>query len=82
MVAISCLSHFPLDEKNNLLVSGSLDNNIKLWDIRQKQCITTWKGHSSPLNCIDCSPDGNWVVSGSHDRMIKVLYLKKIFYDE
>lgn len=73
MVAVSCLSIFPNEEKNNILVSGSFDNNVKLWDIRQKQCITTWKGHSMPISSLDCSPDGMWVVSGAQDRLVKVL---------
>lgn len=64
---------FPSEEKNSLLVSGSSDNSIKLWDIRQKQSINTWKGHSMPINTLDCSFDGKWIVSGSQDELIKVI---------
>jgi WD40 repeat protein len=27
------------------LASGSLDTNLKIWDIRRKGCIHTYKGH-------------------------------------
>lgn len=28
------------------LVSGSLDTNVKVWDYRMKNCVTTFKGHN------------------------------------
>ena len=45
-VAISALSIFPLEEHKNLLLSGSYDTNIKIWDLRIKTSISTLKGHT------------------------------------
>lgn len=52
--------------------SGSLDTNLKIWDIRRKGCIQTYKGHTAGVSHVRFSPDGKWVVSGSEDSTIKV----------
>jgi katanin p80 WD40 repeat-containing subunit B1 len=54
------------------LASGSSDCQVKVWDIRRKQCITTFKGHGAPLRKVCFSPDGRWVVSGDGDGVIKL----------
>jgi len=41
--------------------SGSLDTNLKIWDIRRKNCIHTYKGHTQGVNAIRFTPDGRWV---------------------
>lgn len=33
-VAVNSLAVYPLEEYKNLLISGSYDTNIKLWDLR------------------------------------------------
>jgi len=55
----------------NVLVSGAVDTNVKIWDIRQKQCINTFKGHSNEITSLDISPDSRVVVSGSKDGTVK-----------
>lgn len=52
--------------------SGSLDTNLKIWDIRKKGCIHTYKGHTRGVNAIRFTPDGRWVVSGGEDHTVKV----------
>jgi WD40 repeat protein len=52
--------------------SGSLDTNLKIWDIRRKGCIHTYKGHTRGVNAIRFTPDGRWVVSGGEDSAVKV----------
>lgn len=53
--------------------SGSLDTNLKIWDIRKKGCIHTYKGHTRGVNAIRFTPDGRWVVSGGEDNTVKVI---------
>lgn len=53
--------------------SGSLDTNLKIWDIRRKGCIHTYKGHTRGVNAIRFTPDGRWVVSGGEDNVVKVM---------
>lgn len=52
--------------------SGSLDTNLKIWDIRRKGCIHTYKGHTRGVNALRFTPDGRWVVSGGEDNTVKV----------
>ncbi|KAG6468083.1 hypothetical protein ZIOFF_072651 [Zingiber officinale] len=52
--------------------SGSLDTNLKIWDMRRKGCIHTYKGHTRGINAIKFTPDGRWVVSGGEDNIIKL----------
>ena len=51
---------------------GSGDTNLKLWDIRRKGCIFTYKGHSETVTCLKFSPDGQWVASGGEEGAVKV----------
>lgn len=53
--------------------SGSMDTNLKIWDIRKKGCIHTYKGHTRGISTIRFSPDGRWVVSGGFDNVVKVI---------
>lgn len=55
-----------------MAVTGSLDTNIKVWDLRTKDAITTYKGHSSGVRKLAISPDGKWVCSGSESGELKV----------
>lgn len=59
--------------------SGSLDTNLKIWDIRKKGCIHTYKGHTRGVNAIRFTPDGRWVVSGGEDNTVKVITAFLIF---
>ncbi|KAG4384280.1 hypothetical protein GLYMA_13G244300v4 [Glycine max] len=63
--------------------SGSMDTNLKIWDIRKKGCIHTYKGHSQGISIIKFTPDGRWVVSGGFDNVVKVwdLTAGKLLHD-
>uniref|UniRef100_A0A804IH95 Katanin p80 WD40 repeat-containing subunit B1 homolog n=1 Tax=Musa acuminata subsp. malaccensis TaxID=214687 RepID=A0A804IH95_MUSAM len=63
--------------------SGSLDTNLKIWDIRRKGCIHTYKGHTRGVNAIKFTPDGRWVVSGGEDNIVKLwdLTAGKLLHD-
>ncbi|MBA0748555.1 hypothetical protein Gogos_005365 [Gossypium gossypioides] len=52
--------------------SGSMDTNLKIWDIRKKGCMHTYKGHTRGISTIRFTPDGRWVVSGGFDNVVKV----------
>jgi len=56
--------------KKPMLVSGSLDNTIKLWDIETGKTTRTFFGHIEGVWCV--ASDKLRLVSGSHDRTIKV----------
>lgn len=60
------------DNKNypTHLLTSSLDNTIKLWDVKTGKCIRTQFGHIEGVWSI--SADTFRIISGAHDRLIKV----------
>jgi U3 small nucleolar RNA-associated protein 13 len=61
--------------RNELLITGSKDNTIKLWSIRKGKLIqkTTYKGHSKNVTSINFAPKkGRFFVSASKDLTIKI----------
>jgi katanin p80 WD40 repeat-containing subunit B1 len=68
----NCLSLAFTVNDTNQLVSGSLDCNVKVWDLRRKEAIITFKGHKKGVMKVAPSPDNKWVCSGSEDGELKV----------
>lgn len=60
----------PNDNYPTHLLTSSLDNTIKLWDVQTGKCIRTQFGHIEGVWLI--SADTFRIVSGAHDRLIKV----------
>ncbi|KAI0933689.1 hypothetical protein AcW1_005452 [Taiwanofungus camphoratus] len=56
--------------QKRVLISGSLDNTIKLWDIETGKAVRTLFGHIEGVWAV--ASDKLRLVSGSHDRTIKV----------
>ena len=62
---IACLQYH-----DRLVVSGSSDNTIRLWDIECGACLRTLEGHEELVRCIRF--DSKRIVSGAYDGKIKV----------
>lgn len=68
--------HHPGDENHTRatrpthLLTASLDNTIKLWDIQTGRCARTLFGHIEGVWCI--AADHFRIVSGAHDKLVKV----------
>ncbi|SCV01557.1 LAMI_0G12222g1_1 [Lachancea mirantina] len=63
----------PMDESLTYpthILSCSLDNTIKLWDVKTGKCVRTHFGHVEGV--WDIAADNFRIVSGSHDRTVKV----------
>ena len=61
-----------LSSHPNILVTGSWDTTVKLWDLSTCTCFSTMTGHSRVVNSIDWNNDGTKLASGSTDGTVKV----------
>jgi len=55
-----------------MLVSGSKDSTMKVWDMRTKKLKFDLPGHADEVYTVDWSPDGDRVASGGKDKILKL----------
>jgi katanin p80 WD40 repeat-containing subunit B1 len=68
----NCLTLDFYPSPSAMIATGSLDTNVKVWDVRSKNAIRTFKGHTHGVRKIAVSPDAKWVCSGSESGEVKV----------
>ena len=62
-----------LPDTGHLLLSGSQDARVKIWDVgRDRQCLRTFIGHSKPVKDVSFSRTGEHFLSLAYDKFIKV----------
>ena len=54
------------------IVSGSVDNTVRVWDANTGALYATLEGHSDWVTSVAFSPDGTKIVSGSDDNTVRV----------
>lgn len=55
----------------NSAVTGSMDCRIKVWDLSQGTVVNTYNVHTSPVNCVACSPtDESLFISCGQDGRV------------
>lgn len=60
-----------LAEAGNELFSGSIDNEIKAWDLRMKKVSYALTGHTDTVTSLAISPDSQSLLSNSHDSTVR-----------
>ena len=55
-----------------LLVSGSLDKTVKLWDLQTGGVVKTFTGHTQWVKSVSISADLTTIASGSYDMTIRL----------
>ncbi|UPU34662.1 caspase family protein [Geomonas paludis] len=55
-----------------IVVSGSTDKTITVWDLATRRKIGTFIGHGDVVSTVAFSPNGKFVLSGSEDRTLKI----------
>ncbi|KAJ7630536.1 pre-mRNA splicing factor [Roridomyces roridus] len=68
---VSVIRLFP--ETGHLLLSGSMDTKIKLWDVyTHGNCLRTFHGHTKYVKDVSFSNDGRQFLSCGYDRQMKL----------
>ncbi|CAK7221210.1 hypothetical protein SBRCBS47491_004450 [Sporothrix bragantina] len=69
--AVTALRLFP--ESGHLMLSGSADNTVRLWDVyHQRELLRTYTGHNRAITDLSFNRDGTRFLTGSHDRWMKL----------
>eukprot|EP00818_Percolomonas_sp_WS_P003459 CAMPEP_0117439308 /NCGR_PEP_ID=MMETSP0759-20121206/2499_1 /TAXON_ID=63605 /ORGANISM="Percolomonas cosmopolitus, Strain WS" /LENGTH=837 /DNA_ID=CAMNT_0005231021 /DNA_START=98 /DNA_END=2607 /DNA_ORIENTATION=- len=67
--SITCLDFHPFGD---YFASGSQDHSVKVWDMKRKNCLQTYKGHVKGISALRFTPDGRWLVSGDSQGDVKL----------
>ncbi|KAF9997602.1 WD repeat-containing protein 61 [Entomortierella chlamydospora] len=62
----------------NTLVTGSLDNTVKVWNTENGELKGTLTGHQLGVNSVDTNADGSLAVSTSLDSQIRIWDLDQL----
>ena len=66
-----------IDTQDLILVSGSDDKKIRLWNLQTGQLLHKFLGHTAEVYAIAISVDGRRIISAGDDRTILVWNLQK-----
>ncbi|XP_023512801.1 transducin beta-like protein 3 [Cucurbita pepo subsp. pepo] len=70
---VLCLDSCVSSSGTTLIVTGSKDNNVRLWEAESKTCIGVGVGHMGAVGAVAFSKKRrDFFVSGSSDRTLKV----------
>ncbi|PKA58862.1 Dynein assembly factor with WDR repeat domains 1 [Apostasia shenzhenica] len=70
---VLCLDSCRSSSGRSLMVTGSRDHHVRLWDAERRCCVGIGKGHMGDVGAVAFSKKWkNFFVSGSSDRTIKV----------
>ena len=61
-----------ISSDSGTIVSGDMDNTVKVWDAESGDCRQTLQGHSEDVTSVALSTDGRTIVSGSWDNTVKI----------
>jgi len=54
------------------IVACSVDGVDIIWETKSGQRVTTLKGHTAEVLCVEFSPDGRRVLTGSYDSTVRI----------
>ncbi|KAJ8025531.1 WD repeat-containing protein 91 [Holothuria leucospilota] len=63
----TCVNSMAFNHNGNLMVTGSSDGCLRLFDVQTSACILEWKSHQGPVHAVNFSPDENSLFSMGAD---------------
>lgn len=60
------------DSNGTYVLSGSADNDIRLWHSQSSRCITIYRSHLSPVWCLAAHSTSDRFASGSMDQTVRL----------
>ncbi|CAH8847239.1 unnamed protein product [Trichobilharzia szidati] len=57
-------------ENSHLVVTGSRDTTLRLWNVLTGECVQEFRGHRGAIRCVQFT--GDQIVSGSYDCTIRL----------
>ncbi len=64
--------------KDGRLASGSFDHTVRIWDVAARKKLAELTGHTDDVYGVAFSPDGDRLVSASHDRKLRLWDLRNV----
>lgn len=71
-VSSSDMNDFAIDQTGSLIVAGSADRSIKVFNLATEESVCSLLGHTNTVTAVIFTNDSKFVVSGSADSSIKV----------
>ncbi|TLD26507.1 hypothetical protein PspLS_04466 [Pyricularia sp. CBS 133598] len=59
-------------KSGSFLVSSGFDHKVNIYSADDWALVQSLSGHTGPVASVDVSRDGRWIVSGGHDRTVKL----------
>ncbi len=66
-------------EEFSKIITGSLDNSIKIWSTESGECLKTLTGHTHSVRRLIITNDKKYLISGSWDSTIRVWNIENNF---
>eukprot|EP01105_Mastigella_eilhardi_P000904 TRINITY_DN11114_c0_g1_i1.p1 TRINITY_DN11114_c0_g1~~TRINITY_DN11114_c0_g1_i1.p1 ORF type:complete len:1570 (-),score=324.89 TRINITY_DN11114_c0_g1_i1:43-4230(-) len=64
---VLCVTH-----NSTIGVTGSCDQTLRVWELRNGNCVGSLLQHTGWVNCVEIDPACNRIISGSYDKSVNV----------
>jgi len=66
------ISKVNFNSRGNLLMTGSSDTTVRLWDVETGKCTQVLEGHKEEIFSCAFNYDGNTIITASKDNTCRI----------